>query len=76
MDDRRDGGTSGETGVYGSIGAHVAVPLGLPRTYGSWAATAGADTIIRDNTIKSAGGPLDDGGDVIVTGQVGMAVTF
>lgn len=70
------GGTRGDTGVYGSVGAHVAVPLGLPQSYGSWAATAGVDTIIRDNTIKSAGGPLDDGGDVVVTGTVGMAVTF
>lgn len=70
------GSTNGETGVYGSIGADVAVPLGLPRTYGAWQATAGVDTIIRDETIQSAGGPLDGGGDVVVTGTVGLAVNF
>ena len=65
-----------DTGVYGSVGAELGVPLGMPRDYGNWMVTAGVGATWRDNTIERAGGPLDDGGDVVIGGMLTFSVAY
>lgn len=70
------GGATGNTGVFGKVGAHVSVPLGVPATYGAWRASVGGDAIFRDDTIRSAGGPLDDGGDTVLMGMARLSIAY
>lgn len=67
---------SGDTGVYGSVGAELGVPLAVPSDYGNWTMTAGVNATFRDTTIKRAGGPLDDGGDTVFGGMLKLTVAY
>ena len=70
------GGTGDDTGVFASVGAEIGVPLGVPRDYGNWMLTAGVGATFRDNTIERAGGPRDDGGDMVLGGMLTFSVAY
>jgi hypothetical protein len=70
------GGPGGDTGMYGSVGAEVGVPLGMPSSYGNWEVAAGVSAMFRDDTIRRAGGPQDDGGSTVFTGGLRLSVVY